>query len=60
MVLFYTLHTTKKEKEHEKTGFWNNKKTEKKALLYTLSNKNGNGNQRNRLRRTSGIGSRSG
>ncbi len=50
--LFYTFTYNQKEKEHEKTGFWTQQKTEKKALaLTTLSNKNGNGNSvRNRLR----------
>ena len=43
----------------KKQGFGTTKDG-KEALLYTLSNKKRNGNQCNRLRRTSGIGSRSG
>ena len=40
MVLFYTLHTTKRRRNMKKQGFGTTKDG-KEALLYTLSNKNG-------------------
>ena len=47
MVLFYTLHTTKRRRNMKKQGFGTTKDG-KEALLYTLSNKKRNGNQCNR------------